>query len=228
MRNPFVLTRVHSSHENSQNTHPRTPINLVNINNFLGNSSKTSKKRAEIKIAACMASHASLSCINHTGEVIKEFGVGSSWEKLRLHCTKCTALVNTVISQSFKGELKKAIQGRKFSLMADESTDCSSSKIMIVSVKYYNSTLKKVIDEYLGVIDVLSCTGEALFVALKKVVEDVGLDLDDCIGFGSDGANNVAGKYIGNLLTQLSLTNLACKTSLNILTRLKLFLILKK
>ena len=107
--------------------------------------------------------------------------------------------------------------------MADESTDCSSSKIMIVTVKYYNSTLKKVIDEYLGMIDVLSCTGEALFVALKKVVEDVGLDLDDCIGFGSDGANNVAGKYIGNLLTQLSLTSMACKTSLTILTRLKLF-----
>ena len=202
------------NHENSQKHSSKDPNkskHLVNINNFLGNSSKTSEKRAEIKIAACMASHASLSCINHTGEIIKEFGVGSSWEKLRLHRTKCTALVNNVISPSFKGELKKAIQGRKFSLMADESTDCSSSKIMIVTVKYYNSTLKKVLDEYLGVIDVLSCTGEALFVALKKVVEDVGLDLDDCIGFGSDGANNVAGKYIGNLLTQLALTNMACK-----------------
>ena len=184
------VTKKHSARD------PRKSKQLVVLKNFIANPSKISEKKAEIKMAACMASHASISCVDHTGEIIKEFGVGSSWEKSRLHRTKCTSIILHVISPTLKEELRKEVQGRKFSLMADESTDCSSSKLMIVTIKYFNSNINQVVDEYLGTIDVLSCTGELLFEALVKVVEDVGLDLQDLIGFGSDGANNVAGSLI--------------------------------
>ena len=80
-----------------------------------------------------------------TGEIIKEFGSGSSWEKSRLHCTKCTAIIRHVISPTLKEELKRVVTRRKFSLMADESTDCSSSKLMIITIKYFNSNLNQII-----------------------------------------------------------------------------------
>jgi len=44
---------------------PRKSKTLVVLSNFLEKPAKISEKKAEIKMAACMASHASISCVDH-------------------------------------------------------------------------------------------------------------------------------------------------------------------
>ena len=46
---------------------------------------KTALKKAEVKLSASMACHASMSAVDHIGEVVKQAGSGSIWEKSRIH-----------------------------------------------------------------------------------------------------------------------------------------------
>ena len=46
---------------------------------------------------------------------------------------------------------------------------------------------------FLDLVEVSSATGEEIFQAVKKIVEDAGLDLTKCIGLASDGAANMVG-----------------------------------
>ena len=154
------LLRKHKNNTKDKDRDPNKSKHLVVINDHL-RGAKVSEKKPEIMLATAIACHASFSCIDHTHDVIKKYGTGSTWEKSRMHRTKCTALIKHIITPKMKVELKKTIQGNKFSLMVGESTDCSSSKVMVMTVRNYNSRCKTILDKYLGIIDVISCTGEA-------------------------------------------------------------------
>lgn len=64
-------------------------------------------KRAELELALTMCCHCSIQTIDHLGEVIKKNGKGSTLGNIRLHRTKCTTLISSVLSPSLKAEVKK-------------------------------------------------------------------------------------------------------------------------
>ncbi len=99
------------------------------------------------------------------------------------------------MSASFEEEIVKDLEGKKFSVLIDESTDISSEKHLCVCIRYFSFQQKKIIDEYLGIIPVISTTGEDLFKALKEKLESNHLDLKNIVGYGSDGASNVIGAH---------------------------------
>ena len=47
---------------------------------------------------------------------------------------------------------------------------------------------------FLGLIPVVSTTGQCLFDAISNFMKEYNIDINDCIGLGTDGANNVSGE----------------------------------
>ena len=82
-----------------------------------------------------MAVHSSIRTIDHLGELVKEHGLKSTWEDTSVHRTKCSMIIKNVVGATLKNELKKAVKGKKFSLMIDESTDVSTTKLLAVCAR---------------------------------------------------------------------------------------------
>jgi hypothetical protein len=64
-------------------------------------------------------------------------------------------------------ELKEELQGKDFSLLIDETTDISTSKLLAVLVRHWDQRCQKVVDNILGLVEVLSTTGEDLYKAVE-------------------------------------------------------------
>ena len=81
--------------------------------------------------------------MDHLGEVISEAGKGSVIENLKLHRTKVGALSRNVLAPAFELELKKELEANKvYSILIDETTDFSTSKLLAVIVRHWDSNLK--------------------------------------------------------------------------------------
>ena len=127
--------------------------------------------------------------------MLKSQGTKSVYEDIKLHRTKCSKIIKNVIGASLKDELRKAMLGRRFSIMMDESTDVSTTKLLSVCARFFDHRVGKVVEIFLGNIEVVSCTGELLFEAMKEVLDLYGLEVSKAVGFSSDGAANVAGQH---------------------------------
>ena len=144
-------------------------------------------------VDVCVACHCPIRAIDHIGEVIQKNGKGSKLENISLHRTKCSKLIVKVVSPELKADLLKDLGEKQFSLLADESTDVGCDKHMCVCTRYYSEREQKVTTSVLGLLKVVSTTGEALFDALESQMEVCGLKFDKLVGFACDGANNMIG-----------------------------------
>ena len=158
-------TKEHSLKANAES-------NTVKLDNVFIPKVSDTTRTAELELATAVCCHSSLLCVDHLGEIIKRNGKGSTVSAINLHRTKFSRLVDAVIAPSMKADLKKDVQGKKYSILLDESTDVSTAKHLIPVVR---------------------TTGESLFSALKSCLEEFDLPLSDCIGLGSDGAANMVG-----------------------------------
>ena len=61
-------------------------------------------------------------------------------------------------------------------------------------LRYCNDVEMKIVTTFVGLVDVVETTGQAVFDALKLEPETVGLDLCACVGFASDGASAMVGQ----------------------------------
>lgn len=102
--------------------------------------------------------------------------------------------IKNVISLALFEELLDDIRGAKYSLLIDESTDVSVTKHLCLCVKYFSRKEQTVQTSFLGLIPVVSTTGQSLFDAISNFLKEYNIDIHDCIGLGTDGANNVSGE----------------------------------
>lgn len=152
-------------------------------------------KRAELELALATCCHCSINAIDHLGEVIRKNAKGSTLENLRLHRTKCSALIHSVLSPSLRDEVVADIRGKKYSLMVDESTDTSVEKMLVICARYFSEKFKKIVTVFFGLYPVIQATGEALFQIVTDSVTEHGMTLVDCIGIGCDGAAVMVGEH---------------------------------
>jgi hypothetical protein len=89
---------------------------------------------------------------------------------------------------AFSNELKKELRGKAFSILIAETTDTSTAKLLAVRVRHWDTRSHKVVDDLLGLVEVDSATGEALFNAVEELMKQFDLDAKNCISFASDGA----------------------------------------
>jgi len=87
-------------------------------------------KETEVKLALTTACHMPVHAIDHLSEVL--VGTGGVLSDLRLHRTKCTALIKSVLSPWMKNTIKVDMRGKKYSLLVDDTTDISVQKICAI------------------------------------------------------------------------------------------------
>ena len=68
--------------------------------------------------------------MGHSGEILIPNGGGSPLSKIALHRTKCSALIRKMVAPSLREQLVNDVRGSKFSLLIDETTDCSTEKVI--------------------------------------------------------------------------------------------------
>ena len=85
-----------------------------------------------------------------------------------------------------------------FSILIDESTDISVSKRMIVYIRVVNQDFvpQTLFLENICIDDVKS-SADVLFKHLIQCLSEKGLDINKCLGFGSDGASVMTGRHNG-------------------------------
>lgn len=184
------------THQSSNKHKSNTPgsANTLDANVIKTPRQKSAEeKTVDIHLSVAMACHCSIMTIDHLGDIVKRHGKGSILKNLNLHRTKCSGLIKNVISPSLKSVVISDIKGKHFALLCDESTDISTQKHMCILARYLSCVTNKIETSFLGLIPVHEATGENLFNVINEEVKSCGQDLSNCIGFASDGANNMMG-----------------------------------
>lgn len=148
----------------------------------------------EIKLCMHVAAHSSIRSINHLSDLLKECGKGSDLEKLQLHRTKASKIILKVISPAMLKEIIEDIGNEPFSIILDESTDVSDFKYMAYCVRYFSKRLNTFVVDFLGFSEIFEATAEKLYEHFMEFMSEVGLNHENLIGIGTDGASNLCGK----------------------------------
>ncbi|KAF7998479.1 hypothetical protein HCN44_010849 [Aphidius gifuensis] len=154
-------------------------------------------KVADIKLSIFAAKHMSILAVGHLSELIasETKGTGSYLENLRLHRTKCAAIIKYVVSPSLLSSLVTAIGDNKYSLIVDESTDVSCTKWMCLCVRYFNTKKGEIMTDFLGLFLVGEATAECLYDSTIEFLTKINLKIQNMLAIGTDGANNLCGQY---------------------------------
>ena len=112
---------------------------------------------------------------------------------IKLHRTKCAALIKKVIAPVILKEQLEDLGDKKFSLIIDESTDIACEKHLCLCIKYHNERLKKVVCQFLGLIPVTDTTAEVLHNAVTSYLNSLGVNVQKCFAIETDGASNLCG-----------------------------------
>ena len=186
-------------HSQNKDHHQRANAELFSKNLLVNKSTRPnavvsdSVRVAELEIAICVCCHSSLRSVDHFGELMQKHGTGSDLGSIKLHRTKCSRLIDSVIAPCLKEELKEDLCGKRYALLLDESTDIATEKHLCVCVRFFSKRTKAIKSDMLGLIPIISATGEALFRALNSCLCEYDLSFLNCIGVGSDGASNMIG-----------------------------------
>lgn len=144
-------------------------------------------------MAIYTAAHSAVRSIDHLGELLTVLGEGSQLEKIRIHRTKCSKLIKNVISPAMLTELVSDIGDQGFSLIVDESTDVSVIKYLAFCVRYFSMKHKRIVNDFLGMVEVEKATGIILCNSTLEYLASIGLNYKNVIGIASDGAANMIG-----------------------------------
>ncbi len=150
------------------------------------------KKRLELRLALYTAVHNSISSIDPLADIIKdEFGGAS----LDLKRTKTSRLIQKILSPYFQQVLRSDLQDALFSIMVDEATDISVTKLLGISIKYFSKSKNDIVSTFLQVVEVTEADAASLTAAVQLVLDKWGLKSKNFVGLGTDGASNMQGVH---------------------------------
>ncbi|XP_072387158.1 uncharacterized protein [Diabrotica undecimpunctata] len=195
-----------SKHKSNMSKIDKTQLS---IHSFGINKISHMRKRNELILSAYVATHTTIRSVDHIGEIINKINVKSTSassltqstsntaqsETIKLHRTKCSALIKEVIAPSLMFELIKDVGDSPFSIIVDESTDVSTEKLLCVCIKYYSQNKNEIITQFLTFIAVKQATAENLFTCIFDFFKSINCNLNRLIGIGTDGANSLCGTH---------------------------------
>ena len=131
--------------------------------------------------------------------------------------TKATDMTKKMAS-CITADLAKDLQRYKFSIIVDETTDCSKHKCFAILVKYLDeseNTIKTKIfdlkDVYSNENALVGSTGEALYEMIKSTLIFHMIPFDNVVGFSADTTSNMFGIH-NSIVSRLhrDFPNIAC------------------
>ena len=135
-------------------------------------------------------------------EFIKDLGDEDFSAHLRESSTRATYLL-TVSTDEFitclsdfleEGFINRLTAARKFSLLADETTDIAGRAELAIFIRYVDSDCHQVKEKFLGVVEVVGSKGaEALCQIICEVLREKGVDINQLRFKGFDGSGEISG-----------------------------------
>ncbi|CAD6337319.1 unnamed protein product [Miscanthus lutarioriparius] len=126
-------------------------------------------------------------------EVVKE-----AYEKGSKNCQMLSHRIQKDLTKACAEEVTAVImdeiRGRNFSVLIDESRDVSIKEQMAVILRFVNDE-GKVVERFLGLQHVESCTSIALKDSLVSMLSSHNLSISMLRGQGYDGASNMRGEF---------------------------------
>jgi len=130
-----------------------------------------------------IAAHCSILSCDHLGELCKKyFKESEAASYMKLHRSKCTAIISNVLGPHFAQCLKESIGDSFYSILIDESTDISVLKLLGITIMYFDKNFKQIISTYLSLVKMESCDAQAIVTAVKVTLISKGLDLQKLCG----------------------------------------------
>lgn len=161
-------------------------------------SQNDSVKLAEMHLAAEIAVHCPTVAIDHISEAISmnsqctRKGCFNPLTNIQLHRTKCTKIISNVIAKYLKSNLKNSLD-KHYSVMIDEWSDLSYKPYLAIIISYSEKNTGTIKQSFLAIRDLEKTNADSIFGAMKTVLEEFGLQLENCISYASDGAAVVSG-----------------------------------
>lgn len=116
-------------------------------------------QRAESSLALFVCEHTSTLTVDHLSQMCKKHFLIAD---IKLHRTKCTNIIKYALAPHFTSQLVTDVGNNKFSILVDESTDISVTKILGTSIRYYSSSHKKIVTTFLGLVEIENGTANAI------------------------------------------------------------------
>ncbi|XP_072760466.1 uncharacterized protein [Anoplolepis gracilipes] len=155
-------------------------------------SHKDKVKRAEIKLSAFFAEHnVAFYCAEHLTPLLKDICIEPKVvQDLSLARNKCANIVKNIIAKREVETIVQYLQTCKFSILIDESTDISDTKVMCLLVKYVLPVNKKLTTQLLELLplDATDCSASKIFEIFKNFLEEKEIPIKNIVGMACDNA----------------------------------------
>lgn len=150
--------------------------------------------KSEAAAATFICCHSSIAVVDHLVDMCKYvFPDSKVAQGMKMHRTKCTAVIREVLAPHFRDDLLKDIGGSSYSLLLDESNNVTVIKMLGVIIVYYSKAHKKIVSTFLGLVELSACDAQAIFDAVITLLKDCRLDVKLIKGIGSDNASVMVG-----------------------------------
>lgn len=171
--------------------------NIQHTKNF---KTKTNKiKTAELRIIMFLIQYnLAISLISPIIDLIKAVASDSEIAKsLKCGKTKATETINTILNEEGLEEIGKIIRNQPFSLIIDETTDVSTTKCLVLVVRYFDFVVCKVRDKFLSLISIENCDSLNIYKTIVTFFQNIQVPHKNIVGFASDNASVMMGKKSG-------------------------------
>lgn len=156
-------------------------------------------KVAELKLLAFVAEHnLALSVLDHLPKLISSVCPDSQIGKnIKLGRRKGTKICTQIMKRENLYILSKQLQKCKFSLIIDECTDVSTSKSLVLVVRFYDAHVEIVSDYFLALIKIEHSSASGIFGAICNFFQENQIPFKNLIGFAADNAATMMGHKSG-------------------------------
>lgn len=169
---------------------------LPKLDKFVKTTLSERRKMAELKIATYVAEHCSIRTVDHLSIVIKGLDEESTiLQDIKLHRTKCSALIKNVLSPCILEDLLADIDQSCYSLIIDESTTIDTKKVLCLMIRYLSAQKKTIVTTFYRLIEMQAGTSDAITQAILLQLKTDGLTTEKMIGLGVDGASVNVGRH---------------------------------
>ena len=146
---------------------------------------------SEAALTLFVVNHCAIRSVDHLCDLTKRcFKEADQASTMRI---REQSVIKNVLFPHFKSELKLDIGNGRYSVLLDESTDITVTKLLAVCIVYFSETQCSIVSTFLGMIDLHEGTADAIVNALKSLLSEYDLNLQNLRGVGTDNVQVMVG-----------------------------------
>ena len=189
------------AHKNTKKHNSNFVVNksTMNICQFVSKKKSSDSEKivnAEMLFAGYFSEHhIPFSNVEHLFGICKRaFPDSDIAKKVICKRTKLSYTIQDGIAHHEKLELNETCHTQKFSVIIDENTDASITRVLAIAIRYFDLKKLDVTDALFDPVEVKNGSALSLFNSFKHLFEERNIPITNIIGFGSDNCSTMLGK----------------------------------